>query len=163
MARRTIHRHEGLTDFMSRKFFCAVLLAVAGLMAGCASHKTAKPGMGVSGGHAKQAGGAVASTILEEMDGGLISGSIGTGLSRRDRRSALEAEYRALEYTPSGQPVTWQNPGSKYRGQVVAGQPYQVGSQNCRQYTETVFTADASQTARGAACRNPDGSWTPLD
>jgi surface antigen len=163
MAWRTIHRHEGLTDFMSRKFFCAVLLAVAGLTAGCASHRAPKPGTAVSGSPAKQPGEAVGSTILQEMNGGLIRGPIGAGLSRRDRRSALEAEYKALEYTPSGQPVPWQNAGSKYRGQVVAGQPYQVGSQNCRQYTDTVFTADTSQTARGAACRNPDGSWTPLN
>jgi surface antigen len=149
---------------MSRLFFCAALLAVAGLMAGCASNKTPRPGTAAgSGGAAKQTGAAVGSTILREMNGGLIGGSIGAGLSRRDHRSALEAEYKALEYTPSGQPVTWQNADSKYRGQVVAGQPYQVGSQNCRQYTDTVFTADTSQTARGAACRNPDGSWTPLN
>jgi len=148
---------------MSRKFFCAVLLMGAGLMAGCASQKTPRPGVTVSGAPAKQAGGKVGSTILQEMNGGLIGGSIGAGLSRQDRRSALEAEYKALEYTPSGQPVPWQNAGSKYRGQVVAGQPYQVGSQNCRQYTDTVFTATTSQTGRGAACRNPDGSWTPLN
>jgi len=148
---------------MSRKIFCAVLLAVAGLITGCASHGTSKPRASVSGSPAKQAGGKVGSTILQEMNGGLIGGSIGAGLSRQDRRSALEAEYKALEYTPSGQPVPWQNAGSRYRGQVVAGQPYQVGSQNCRQYTDTVFTATTSQTGRGAACRNPDGSWTPLN
>lgn len=147
---------------MSRKIFCAVLLAIAGLMTGCASDRAPKPGTAVSGG-TKPTGKAVGSTILQEMNGGLIGTSIGAGLGRRDRRSALEAEYKALEYTPSGQPVPWQNAGSEYRGQVVAGQPYQVGSQNCRQYTETVITADASRTARGAACRNPDGSWTPLN
>ncbi|TAN00393.1 MAG: hypothetical protein EPN45_14485, partial [Rhizobiaceae bacterium] len=101
---------------MSRKFFCAVLLAVAGLTAGCASHRAPKPGTAVSGSPAKQPGEAVGSTILQEMNGGLIRGPIGAGLSRRDRRSALEAEYKALEYTPSGQPVPWQNAGSKYRG-----------------------------------------------
>ena len=54
-------------------------------------------------------------TIISAMDGGLIGGSIGSNLSQGDRRTALQAEYRALEYT-----------------------------------------------AGGKACRNPDGSWTPL-
>ena len=39
------------------------------------------------------------------MGGGLIGGSIGAGLSDGEKRRALEAEYRALEYGQGGQPV----------------------------------------------------------
>ena len=46
--------------------------------------------------------------------------------------------------------------------QVVAAQPYRVGSQDCRQYTHTVVQDGQTKTARGTACRNADGSWTPL-
>ena len=49
-----------------------------------------------------------------------------------------------------------------HSGEVVAAQPYQVGSQNCRQYTHTVRIDGTPQSARGTACRNEDGSWTPL-
>lgn len=94
------------------------------------------------------------------MDGGLIGGSIGQGLSQSDRRTALQAEYRALEYTPGGKAVDWQ--GSGVAGSVTAAQPYRVGSQDCRQYTQTVNAGGQSRSARGTACRNADGSWTPL-
>lgn len=107
-------------------------------------------------------GAKVTATIISAMAGGLVGGSIGSGLSDAEKRSALEAEYKALEYTASGQKVTWKSDRSAHYGEVVAAQPYRVGSQDCRQYTHTVFTGTAGATARGTACRNGDGSWTPL-
>ncbi|MFA6156027.1 hypothetical protein [Mesorhizobium sp.] len=107
-------------------------------------------------------GGKVNTTIISAMGGGLISGSIGNGLSDAEKRSALEAEYKALEYTTSGQKVAWKGAQASRYGEVVPAQPYRVGSQDCRQYTQTVFTGGAGVTARGTACRNADGSWTPL-
>lgn len=93
--------------------------------------------------------------------GGLVGGAMGADLSRIARREALEAEYRALENTPPGEPVTWQAPSGS-QGTVRAAQPYSVGSQNCRQYTHRLEAGGATQEARGTACRNPDGSWTLL-
>jgi surface antigen len=59
--------------------------------------------------------------------------------------------------------VTWKSDRSAHYGEVMAAQPYRVGSQDCRQYTHTVFSGSgAGATARGTACRNADGSWTPL-
>lgn len=104
----------------------------------------------------------IAASIMGAMAGGLVGGAVGRGLNERERRLALEAEYRALEYTPSGEAVTWRSEASSRAGEVIAGQPYSVGSQNCRQYSHTIFTGAEPQTARGAACRNQDGSWTPL-
>jgi surface antigen len=97
---------------------------------------------------------------IKALEGGII-GRTGVKISDSDQQRALEAEYRALEAAPGGQPVVWSGRGVS--GQVVAAAPYQVGSQNCRQYVHTV-TADGKETqARGAACRNDDGSWTPLN
>lgn len=118
--------------------------------------------LALSGDAGKPTNAAVAATIIAAMDGGLVGGSIGTGLDDGERRSGLEAEYRALEYTPSGQKVTWKSSRSSRFGEVVAAQPYRVGSQDCRQYNHTVFAGGPAQTARGTACRNADGSWTPL-
>jgi len=56
--------------------------------------------------------------------------------------------------------VAWTGRGVS--GQVVAAAPYQVGSQNCRQYTHTVVSDGREAKARGAACRNTNGTWTPL-
>lgn len=95
------------------------------------------------------------------MDGGLIDGNIGKALSAADRRAALQAEYKALEYTGSGKPVNWKGSG-EISGDVVAAQPYRVGSQDCRLYTQTVFADGKAQTARGTACRNSNGTWSSI-
>lgn len=126
------------------------LLAALALAAGCA-------GKGETGA-AAAAGPRVGGALLAAMGNGLA----GAGLDGRDRQAALEAEYKALEYTAPGQKVTWQGARGDRRGEVTPGQPYQVGSQNCRQYAHTVYLGATARTARGAACRNPDGSWTPL-
>ncbi|QDZ01131.1 hypothetical protein FQ775_12500 [Nitratireductor mangrovi] len=101
-------------------------------------------------------------SIAEAMDGGLVGRELGQGLGDRDRRMALEAEYAALERTPGGEAVKWQGESGRWSGEVVAAQPYRVGSQDCRQYTHRITGAGGAREARGTACRNPDGSWTPL-
>jgi surface antigen len=103
------------------------------------------------------------SSIIKSMRGGLIGGSVGAGLSEDEKTRALEAEYKALEYSQAGQPVAWKGDDERaVRGEAKAAQPYRVGSQDCRQYTQTVFREGQSRVARGTACRNSDGSWTPL-
>ncbi|MCC2688409.1 MAG: hypothetical protein K0S21_1212 [Rhizobiaceae bacterium] len=115
----------------------------------------------LSAGAAPGATAAVASGIIASMNGGLI-GAAGARLERSERRPALEAEYRALEYMTAGQAVQWQGDDARRGGEVVAAQPYRVGSQDCRQYSHTFSLNGPRQTVRGTACRNPDGSWTPL-
>lgn len=100
---------------------------------------------------------------IQALRGGLIARIDGVKLSGADRARALEAEYKVLEAAPSGQTVVWQG-GGGLKGEVMAAVPYQVGSQNCRQYTHSVTLKNAAAplVARGAACRNANGSWTPL-
>ncbi|KQU67008.1 hypothetical protein ASC75_10150 [Aminobacter sp. DSM 101952] len=137
---------------------------VAGLLAvsGCTTSGLSSGGgiVPALGGDSGASNGKVAARIINAMDGGLIGGTVGNGLSGSDRRKALEAEYRALEYGQGGQAVAWKGDGRS--GEVVAAQPYRVGSQDCRQYSQTVFTTGTPLVARGTACRNADGSWTPL-
>ena len=97
--------------------------------------------------------------FLTALQGGLV-GRSGVTLGDSDRQRALEAEYRALEGAAVGQPMLWT--GKDVTGKVVAAAPYQVGSQNCRQYTHTLTVDGKDTVARGAACRNEDGSWSPL-
>lgn len=100
---------------------------------------------------------------IEALNGGLVSRIGGVKLSSSDKARALEAEYKVLEAAPSGQTVAWEGSGD-LKGEVMAAVPYQVGSQNCRQYTHSVVLKSGTQplVARGAACRNKNGSWTPL-
>jgi surface antigen len=93
------------------------------------------------------------------LAGGIIGNQIGRALDEEDRRIAAAAEYQALEYGQPGQPTPWDNPQNQHRGQIVPGKPYQQGSQHCRSYTHTIYVGGEPQTARGTACRQPDGTW----
>jgi surface antigen len=74
---------------------------------------------------------------------------------------AYEAELRALEAEGPGAPVSWR--GERGYGTIVAGPPYAYQSyQRCREYTHTIYINGQPRTGRGIACRNPDGTWTPV-
>jgi surface antigen len=132
----------------------ACLIASALLLSGC----------GTTSRDAGKTGGMVTSntsaSYIAALGGGVIGRTTGLSISKADRQRALEAEYRALEVARGGQPVVWE--GSGISGSVVAAAPYQVGSQNCRQYSHTVTVKGQDSVGRGAACRNANGTWTPL-
>ena len=134
------------------------LLALS-LLSGCASlgfggKKTAAPAIAASV--------QPATSILDSLSGGLMGQKLGAAFDKSDRPLALEAEYKSLEQTPAGVPAAWTNPKTGNSGEVIAAQPYRVGSQNCRQYTHTFNVGVTPQSAKGTACRNADGSWTRL-
>ncbi len=136
-------------------FRCSKALAAVSMLALLSGCATGGKGLGLTGGGAQPR-----SDLLAALGDGLL-GDSAAKLSAGDRKKALEAEYRALEYSPAGKSVSWR--GAVASGDVTAAPPYQVGSQNCRQYTHTFTISGAPQTERGSACRNPDGSWTPLN
>ena len=93
-------------------------------------------------------------------------GQLGWEGERRDRMAerraaqlAAAAEYRALEYGQVGQPTPWDNPANQHRGQIVPGKPYQQNGTYCRPFTHTIYISGSPETARGTACRQPDGTW----
>ena len=157
-SRSPSHPRQPVVGMKIRVALVSALLAVSG----CTTLGRGGPSSPVTPVSTPPAGGKVSTSIVSAMNGGLVGGSVGSGLSDAEKRKGLEAEYKALEYNTSGQKVTWKSDSSAHSGEVVAAQPYRVGSQDCRQYTHTVFTGTAGQTARGTACRNADGSWTPL-
>lgn len=148
--------------------FTAAGFAITALvLAGCQANNqdigrvTGAVAGGLLGSQIGSGSGRVAATLAGALAGGIIGGSIGRNLDQRSRQSALQAEYNALERGTPGQPVRWQGTNGTY-GQVVPQQTYQVGSQNCRRYTHTIYIDGTPQQATGTACRNADGTWTPL-
>lgn len=139
---------------LARAAILLPLLALA--LSGCATRSGATGGGSIIG-----RGGASAASgpYITALEGGIIARS-GLQLSASDSKRALEAEYRALEEAATGQTIAWE--GSSAKGSVVAAAPYQVGTQNCRQYRHTVQLSGKEALARGTACRNPDGTWSPL-
>ena len=151
---------------ISGKFLAAVL--IPGSLAACSVNNEDIGSVsgavigGVVGNQFGKGKGKVAATALGALAGGLIGANVGRKLDYASRQNALSAEYNALEYGTPGAPVNWQGTGGRTYGTVVPQQTYQVGSSNCRRYTHTIYIDGRPETANGTACRNADGSWTPL-
>ncbi len=90
--------------------------------------------------------------------GGFLGNALGSELDAADRQRAADAQYRALEYGRTGAPVEWRGRRGRY-GDVVAGSPYRVNDYNCRDFTHTIYIDGRPETARGTACKQPDGTW----
>jgi len=107
-------------------------------------------------------GGNTGATLLGAAAGGLIGGMIGNSLDQQDQARARAAENQALEYGNPGAPVSWRGESGAY-GTIVPGPAYaRGGSPKCREFTHTIYVDGRPQTARGTACRNPDGTWSPV-
>jgi len=107
-------------------------------------------------------GARVAAGVAGAAIGGLIGNRIGASLDDEDKRRLYAAQMQALESGASGTPVAWRNPDSGRYGSVVPGPAYDQSGMKCRQYTHTIYINGQPQAARGTACRNPDGTWTPV-
>ncbi len=88
--------------------------------------------------------------------GFLIGGSIGRTMDQADQ-SCLE---QSLEYAEDGQQITWNNPDSSTRYQVVPTKTTTMADgRYCREYTTTATVGGKAETVYGRACRQPDGAW----
>ena len=106
--------------------------------------------------------GRIATTAVGALVGGFIGNKIGRSLDDADRRAAERAQFFALERGESGVATPWRNPDSGHYGSVVPRRPYRRGARDCRDYEHTIYIGGSPEVARGTACRNGDGTWTPV-
>ena len=113
------------------------IVAFALALTGCASGSLSKVvgDTGVEANGFVSPSGESGTAVAGFVGGGLINTPVGSGINRSVKMQALEAEYRALETGQTGEAYKWGD-GNGPSGTVVAAQPYRVGSQNCRQYTQ---------------------------
>lgn len=106
-------------------------------------------------------GSSSANGVTGSVGGGILSGPVGASLDDRDRRRAAAAEKQALEQGQPGEPVGWRG-GAGRHGTVVPGVDYDIRGIRCRDYSHSIYVDGRPQTSRTTACRNPDGSWSPV-
>ncbi len=114
---------------------------------------------GIIGNQVGKGTGRALATVAGAVVGGVVGHEIGRTLDDHDRALAREAEFEALERGQSGVARTWRNPDNGRYGEVVPSRSYRRGSQDCRDYSHTVYIDGRPQVMRGTACRNEDGSW----
>jgi surface antigen len=147
-----------------RKIATAAALALPLCVTACASHEDTGTVVGavtggIIGNQFGKGSGKVAATMAGVLVGGLIGNSIGRDLDEEERRRAIEAEYRALEYGPDGEPTRWDGRRRGYYGYTTPGRRYTYDDMPCREYTSTIYVDGRPETMRGRACRRPDGTW----
>jgi surface antigen len=94
--------------------------------------------------------------------GGMIGAKLGVSLNDEDRRLAYEAQLDALDRGAPGAPVPWRNLASGHYGNIVAGPAYNQKGLECRGFSHTITVNGDLKTARGTACRSPEGAWTAV-
>ena len=94
------------------------------------------------------------------LAGAFIGGAVGKSLDDRDRALAAKTTEQALEFSPTGRAVEWNNPDSGHAGSVTPTRTYKNNAgRYCREFTHDVVIDAKVQTAYGKACRQPGGSW----
>lgn len=152
--------------------FKFILVAILGLsVAGCANNSkygtketvgTLLGGVGgaVAGAQFGKGSGQLAATAAGALIGAFVGNQVGQSLDNADKQYAYRAEQDALEHTPTGNEVSWNNPDSGNYGTIKPVETYQTPEgRYCREYTHTVYVGGKEQDAYGRACRQPDGSW----
>lgn len=109
-----------------------------------------------AGGSGNRTGTTVAGVIL----GGVVGAALTKDMDCDDRSYAYKAYYNGFNSDRPGSRHQWRNPGNNNRGEVRMGSYYndQRGFR-CANFTQVTTIRGHSQTTRGRACRQPDGSW----
>lgn len=147
----------GFGTALRRVAAAGVILALAG----CASSETvgigvATPAIGLAA--PADGGESIASEKIEALLGAGFGGGLGPG----DLAAAYRAQTRALDQSRAGTSVTWANPSTGSRGEIVPGPVYIVNNLECRDFSHAVETKTGREVRRGAACKRPDGSWQAI-
>lgn len=112
-------------------------------------------GAQVGGGEGK-----LIATGVGALAGALVGGSIGQTLDQYDQQMITNSSRQALEFSPTGKSVGWNNPDSGHSGSVTPTRTYKNSdNQYCREYTQEVIIGGERQKAYGKACRQADGNW----
>lgn len=85
-------------------------------------------------------------------------------LGAEDWRRAKAALAVALDPQGAGTSVSWDNPGTKLKGNFTpVGQPYVKSDEICRAFLSTLRGQGAASSLQGTACRPSGSEWVIKD
>ena len=99
--------------------------------------------------------GKLAAVAIGTLLGGYIGGSIGQNMDELDQYKTQVA----LETSPTGSTMAWNNPDSDIDYSVTPTKTYESTSGPCRDYTTEAVIDGRAEIIHGTACRGDDGSW----
>lgn len=103
--------------------------------------------------------GQLAAVAIGALLGGYVGGSIGQDMDELDRYRTQQA----LEYSPTGSSVAWNNPDTGVDYSVTPTHTYDSHAGPCREYTTEAIINGQAETVYGTACRQADGSWQAVN
>lgn len=103
--------------------------------------------------------GQLLATGIGALAGAFVGNSIGQSLDEHDKLMLEKSSRQALEYSPSGSSVEWNNPDSGNYGSITPTKTVKRNNQYCREYMQEVVIGGEKKKAYGQACRQPDGNW----
>ena len=108
-------------------------------------------------------GNRLAGAAVGGLLGGLIGNRIGASMDDEDKQRAYAAQMDALESGSLGRAGFVAK--SRTRAATVPwcrGRPTKRTAATAARSPTPIYIDGRPQTARGTACRNPDGTWTSL-
>ena len=156
---------KGMSRFC---FNVLILLSLAGCLATDMENRPKQTlgkllGAGVGGLLGAQIGsgkGQLAAVAAGVLAGAYFGDEVGRSLDRADKLYMDQNAEKSLEYSQTGTTSEWKNPDSGNSGTFKPVRTFETSSgQNCREFETTIFIDGRSETAKGTACRQIDGSW----
>ena len=99
--------------------------------------------------------GQLAAVAIGTLLGGYLGSSIGQSMDELDQYKTQQA----LESSPTGSTLAWNNPDSDIDYSVTPTHTYESASGPCRDYTTEAVIDGRADIVHGTACRGNDGSW----
>lgn len=144
---------------MKWKMLGVIITSTALLLVGCNKQDFGGLGGaalgGLAGAQLGKGKGSLAMAAAGALGGYLVGGAIGKSMDDTDRLKANQA----LEDTPTGNRVAWQNPDTGDHYSVTPTKTYETASGPCREYTTEATIDGRPETVYGTACRQADGTW----
>jgi surface antigen len=119
---------------------------------------------GLIGNAAGKGGGRTGATVAGVILGGAVGAALTKNLDCDDRSYAYKAYYDGFNSDRVGSRHQWRNPDNGHRGEVRIRNYYNdPRGFRCSDFTQVTTIQGRSQTIRGRACRQPDGSWAVVN